>query len=387
MTIFYVDMPTPGGAPGLWDGHSPATPLQGLDKVSELMLGAGDVVALRAGAVFELGAGKGSFVISVGGAAGAPVRFTRYGAGDNPLIKAGGDVGMDMLASRFVKVDSIDVEGGKRAAVRMDAKSHHITFENMNVSNAGFGFEILGSNSLFSHNSVHDLRMIVNTPGGDDDYGAVAFAIQGNDNEFSFNRVWRAKAASFDYGADGGGFEFWGSVKRVAIHHNWVEESAGFVEAGGQGAQDELADIEIFNNVSYKNDLFQWIHNAPETGKFGLTLKGLNVHHNTIIEPSAKQVVGFDGAVKPGSFTFARNLVVAPLAKAFNQPGDYHVDNFYEVGAKVAGSGERFGTVRFVDGGGRTFRVLRGEQAESYGAYGLGSGPIDFAERGRQSLR
>ena len=376
MTMFYVDAPAPGAHLLPSDGNSPSAPLHGLDKVAELRLNAGDIVALRAGTVFELAGGKGSFVIAATGSAAAPINFTRYGAGANPLIKAGGKVGIDVAGS-FVKLACIDVAGGELAGVRVRATAHNATFENMNVSGAGFGFEVLGTHSLFSHNAVHDLRMIVNTPGGDDDFGAVAFAIQGSENEFSFNRVWNAKAPSFDYGTDGGGFEFWKSVKGIRIHHNWVEDSAGFLEVGGEGPKDVLDAVEVFGNVSYRNDVFQWIHNAPSEGKYGMDVAGLFVHHNTIIEPSATQVIGFDGPVKPGSFVFTRNLVFAPAAQVFNQPGDFHFENFYEVGSRPGGREEVVGTAKFVDESIRNFQTKTGSAAAGYGAYSLEQGPSD----------
>ena len=380
MAVFYVDMLPVGGVPVLTDGQSLSAPLYGLDKISHLTLSAGDVVALRAGAVFEFAVGEGPLVIHARGSADAPVRVTRYGAGENPLIRARGDIGVAVMDSRFVKFDCLDVEGGHQAGVRIDERSHDLTFENMMVSESGFGFEIHGSHSRFSHNSVHNLRMILNTPGGDDDYGAIAFGIQGDHNEFAYNRVWKAKASSFDYGMDGGGFEFWKSVKGVKIHHNWVEDSAGFSEAGGEGAGDALTDIEIFDNVSYNNQFFQWMHNALQVGKFGLEVKGVAVHHNTLIEPSSHAVVGFDGPVGSGSYVFTKNLVVAPFAKVFNQEGDFHFDNFYEVAIRHAGVGEAFGHVRFVEAA-ETFRVRTGEKAEGYGASILGSGAGAYGQK------
>jgi hypothetical protein len=149
MAVFYVDMLPVGGVPVLTDGQSPSAPLYGLDKISRLTLSAGDVVALRAGAVFELAVGEGPFVIHARGSVDAPVRVTRYGAGENPLIRARGDIGVAVMDSRFVKFDCLDVEGGHQAGVRIDEKSHDLTFENMIVSDSGFGFEIHGHHSFF----------------------------------------------------------------------------------------------------------------------------------------------------------------------------------------------------------------------------------------------
>jgi hypothetical protein len=56
------------------------------------------------------------------------------------------------------------------------------------VTSVGNGITSAGQHNLLTRNYVHDLKMIVNTSGGDDDYGAVCFWIEGPDNEVSYNR-------------------------------------------------------------------------------------------------------------------------------------------------------------------------------------------------------
>ncbi len=46
--------------------------------------------------------------------------------------------------------------------------------------------------------------MINNTPGGVDDYGAVGVVLANSNNEVSYNRFIDCKAASYDFGVDGG---------------------------------------------------------------------------------------------------------------------------------------------------------------------------------------
>ena len=77
--------------------------------------------------------------------------------------------------------------------------------------------------------------MVVNTPGGVDDSGAIGFGIfsPAHTHDFGSNRIVNAKAPSYDYGTDGGGFETWCSVSDIRIHDNWVQNSNGFFEAGG----------------------------------------------------------------------------------------------------------------------------------------------------------
>ena len=66
------------------DGLSEGTPWQSLSRVSRERLEPGDTVRFRSGDLFE-----GQLVISNSGTAEAPITFTRYGAGEKPLLDAG----------------------------------------------------------------------------------------------------------------------------------------------------------------------------------------------------------------------------------------------------------------------------------------------------------
>ena len=66
------------------DGLSEGTPWQSLSRVSRERLEPGDTVRFRSGDLFE-----GQLVISNSGTPEAPITFTRYGAGEKPLLDAG----------------------------------------------------------------------------------------------------------------------------------------------------------------------------------------------------------------------------------------------------------------------------------------------------------
>ncbi|MDO9712952.1 hypothetical protein [Paracraurococcus lichenis] len=368
-TTYYLDSSF-SGASDSNAGTSTDKPFKTLAALNKAFQ-PGDTIAIKAGTSYA-----GTLSITADGTASAPVTFTRYGEGADPVIKATGQTGIDMRDANYVVIDHLVSQGAQRAGVAMDANSAHNTLKNMEVVDAGFAYEITGAHdNLFTGNFVHDLHLVNNTPGGDDDYGGAAFAIQGNNNEFSFNKILNAKAPSYDYGYDGGGFETWKSVSNIKIHDNWVQDSDGFLEIGGQGADDVVSNIEIYNNISYNNGRFGWLHNDTAVGNFGMTINGVNIHNNTIVEPSAYVISGFGGPVTEGTFSFTGNIVYAPISNVvFNQSGNFHSNNYYEAAVAPTGPGEISGSVNFVSNTG-DFHVRAGSAAAAYGAYTDGHNP------------
>lgn len=366
MTIYYLDSSL-AAASDSNAGTSETQPFRTLAALSRTFQ-PGDTIAIKAGTTYT-----GTLTITADGTASAPVTFTRYGAGSDPVISTTGQTAINMQGANYVVVDHIGVGGATNNGVSMDANSAHDTLQNVEVSKVGFGFLLTGSHDNFlTGNYVHDLHMINNTPGGNDDFGAVAFDLQSSaNNELSFNKVVNAKAPSYDYGMDGGGFEFWRSASNILIHDNVVLDSEGFVEAGGLG--DNVNNIQVYNNVSANNSIFSWLHNNTNT-TFGVNITGFNVHNNTIYEPSAWYISGFDGPVASGSFSFTNNLVYASQSgQAFNQSGTFHTDNFYQAAVTPSGVGEVGGTISFADPAANDFHVTSGA-ASAYGAY-AGSTP------------
>ena len=99
--------------------------------------------------------------------------------------------------------------------------------------------------------------MVNNTPGGDDDFGAVGVSIGNSYNEVSYNRMVNCIASSYDYGTDGGAVELYGDVDGNYIHHNWAIDCDGFLEIGGGSAKE----IILAYNVTVNNTRFSWVHN------------------------------------------------------------------------------------------------------------------------------
>ncbi|KQP42286.1 hypothetical protein ASF49_00010 [Methylobacterium sp. Leaf104] len=154
--------------------------------------------------------------------------------------------------------------------------------------------------------------------------------IGNSNNEVSYTKIVNAKAPSFDYGHDGGGIELFGTMDNIKIHDNWIENTVGFIEAGGY--KNSLTNISITNNVSLNNNGFVDIHNGG--GSFASTFKNVDVSHNTVIEQNnaAKQMASIflDSAHQAGQISVHDNAIYLNAGDSFfKQSGDYHYDNVF----------------------------------------------------------
>jgi hypothetical protein len=108
--------------------------------------------------------------------------------------------------------------------------------------------------------------MVINTPGGNDDYGAVAVVLSNSGNEVSYNRMVNCFATSQDYGFDGGAVEWWSNADNNYVHHNFSYGNDGFLEVGGGSARNSV----VAYNVSVNSRRFAVFHLS---GVFGSTVE------------------------------------------------------------------------------------------------------------------
>lgn len=274
-------------------GMSSSSAFASIQKVDSLHLKAGDTILFHGGETFS-----GTLTISDSGTASSHITIGSYGGGASPIIAAGGTNGI-VVSGNYVTVQDVHVSGAGEAGIQVTGA--YDTVQRTEIDHSGFGVLTQGSYGLFTQNNVHDLHMIVNTPGGNDDYGAVAFDIQGSHNEFSFNTVNNATAPSYDYGQDGGAFEFWRSSTDTYIHDNTVSNSDGFVEAGGFSG-DVISNVRIENNTLVNDVIFGWIHNDTSL-TFGCQFSSWDIGGNTLTQTAA---LGSD-VVLGGSFILHDN--------------------------------------------------------------------------------
>jgi hypothetical protein len=374
MTTYYLDNSAPGASDSN-AGTSQALPWQTLAAANAAGYSPGDVISFRAGTTYT-----GTLGVSNDGTSGNPITFNSYGAGAKPRITTTGSCCIFLHDANWLVVDGLALSGAtgvtfnQGGALTIDSTSTNIIVRNMEIFDAGFGVEIHGQNCQFTGNYIHDLKMVVNTPTPNDDFGAVAFTLHpgSTGNDLGYNTILRCKAPSLDYGTDGGGFETWKTVTNTRIHHNWVQDSNGFFEAGGE-SWDSISGITIDHNVSLNNGSFCAVHNGGDI--FSVTVLGLTISHNTIVDASATVVMDF--VVAPDTNThFDHNIMVvnsggwvayypaAPVNRSFNDYFGMIVD---EASAPLL-TGEISANPLFVSS--TDLHLQPGSPAVGLGAYG-----------------
>jgi hypothetical protein len=360
-TNYYVD-----GASGSDSnaGTSPTSPWRSLTKVNSRTFAPGDTVNFKRGSSWT-----GELTIRSSGAQGSPITFRDYGTGAAPLIRNQGQSNAAIrISSSWVVVQGFLVQNSGEAGVRIESGATHNIVKQVEATNAGIGIEIYGQYNIVAGNYAHDLHMVVNTPGGDDDYGAAGFWIQGPNNEVAYNRCVNCRASSYDYGADGGVVEIFNNGDNSYIHHNYGTGSNGFVEVGGGSAQN----VRVAYNVSANNyDGFACVHVG---GNFNSTVNNFRVEHNTIVKTMSqgyRQLDCLSAGVSSSQFLFRNNVVYSTIPVA-NYGSFTHTNNVYWMlnGASIGyglGSGEKQANPLFANVGGGDYHLQAGSPAINAG--------------------
>ncbi len=299
-THYYVD--SRGGA-----DRNPGTvraPWRSLERVNGFRFVPGDAVSFRCGSSWN-----GCLSIARSGRAGRPLMFDAFGSGEKPLIKnpAGGPRGDAIrIAASYVILDGFRTDTTGFAGVNIMHGADHNIVRNCEVSHAGMSIEVYGRNNLVTRNYVHHPHMVVNTPGGDDDYGADGITCWNSFNEVSWNRIDSCYGPSYDYGEDGGGLGIYAgandeNVDSCYYHHNIVIDCDGMTEIGSDGNRRHVFGfVEAYNVYinTHSGAAFLELH---LDGKFGTDVRGMRFENNTIYD--AKADFKFDDALKWGTVT------------------------------------------------------------------------------------
>ncbi|MHB0878796.1 MAG: hypothetical protein ACYC5O_22380 [Anaerolineae bacterium] len=363
-------------------GTSAALPWRSLARLDELALAPGDTVNLAAGSEWQ-----GPLVIAASGTAEAPITLQAYGKGVRPAIynPAYWGVAVDVRGS-YVNVDGLAVRDTHYIGVRLGQGTGYSTVRNCEAVRVGIAFGIYGDHHLVTQNYAHDLTIVISTPGGDDDFGGIGVVIHGSDNEVSYNLLVRCAAPSQDYGVDGGGIEWFGTADNAYVHHNWVADSAGFLEVGGGSAQGAV----VAYNVSVGNGLVAYFHLG---GGYAADVRGFRFENNTVVDTGGQGrplVFGFRGQPQADTLIVRNNIFYVRSFRAVALTGGFtHDHNLYWLGdggaslGFAAGESETVADPLFADVDERDFRLQRSSPARGKGA-DLGH-RVDFS--GRQLLR
>jgi hypothetical protein len=346
-------------------GTAPTSAWRSLSPVNSRPFAAGNAINLKRGCTWD-----GGMIVRSSGTSDSPITYSAYGEGPAPAIRnsLAGTYGSSItVTGDYNVIDGVIARDAGESGVTLRAGADRNIVRNVEVTAAGTGITSNGQYNLLTRNHVHDLTMIVNTSGGDDDYGAVCFWIGGPNNEVSYNRGFNCRAPSYDYGYDGGFVEVWKQGDNTYVHHNVADNTSGFFEIGGSGS---AMNIKVSHNVLYNVHGGLCLHNG---GTFQISIDDFRFEHNTYYSttPGYRFLECVTGLTP--SMVLMRNNIFHSNVRVASTGTFTHTNNLYFMtnGATVGyplGSGEKVGDPRFVDAGAQNFRLQSGSPAIDAGA-------------------
>lgn len=196
---------------------------------------------------------------------------------------------------------------------------------------------------------VGNLRMIVNTPGGNDDYGGVPVQISSRNNVVSNNYFHDCYAESYDYIFDGGGVEFFeegDTVKNNVIKYNTFYDCNGVFEFGSNTdnvANNPQSDNIIAYNKLINNNTAVFINN---NGEYRTKVTNLQFYNNVMLQtinntnPSGSSGIMFSmltSDATPGILVLKNNIIQISNGLPVTPNGQFagnnltHTNNIYKL--------------------------------------------------------
>ena len=381
-TDYYVNSNTGSDAN---NGTTTATPWASLTPVNNGNFQPGDTINFARGSSWSIQAFEFILRISRSGTAQNRITFRAYGTGDKPSFTNGGNrfnSGISIAAS-YVTIEDLLVQNTGNYGFRLQTGANYNIIRNCEVTTTGIAFYINDNSSynLLTNNYIHDLKMVVNDTGEfcslpstdprwtrnpcDNDFGATSFWLRGPYNEISYNRSINNVGPSFDYGVDGGFLEFYANCTGTYVHHNYVDQGVGIVEASvGQGTN---TDITIAYNIFIENRSLFVVKPSFPTSNF-------KVENNTFITAAGTPFDNMFGEVN-GLF-FRNNIFVlggagerVGTSNVFTHTNNiFHLLNGAVMGSVILGDGEFITDPLFVDLANKDLRLQPNSPAINAGA-------------------
>lgn len=284
---YYLDTT---GLPGNL-GTDTASPWKSVAQMrAKITLAKGDSILFKRGQTF-----KDSLFVTTSG-----VVVSSYGAASlpRPTISSPGRV-IVVNKATDVTIQRLGLRDGRGGCIELwDSTVASIVVQDNEMWNCGGGVYATGSNIRIQRNYIHDSKMVVNTQGakgtvaGDDDYGASGINIGRINFAMIYdNRLVNLRAKSFDYGFDGGAFEFWRSVRNVDIARNFANNADGFAEWGGVKG-DSVVNLFIHHNIGINTRVFAVLHFFSG---YGVAMKGVQLDNNLIVNKRSDRILYADG--------------------------------------------------------------------------------------------
>lgn len=345
-TDFYVDSAAVGTNSGTL-----ANPWNSIASINQASINAGDFLLFNAGESYS-----GSLTWTRSGTIGNPITIGKYGSGAKPkLIGTGSTISSlfylfnrSYVIIRDVEITDPSISPTDRSVlskiqrgIQFDGTTNNSKVINVTFSLVGVGVFLVGNDNTVDSCTFTNLRMIVSdNDGGVDDYGANPLVISSSRNIVTHNYINGAWAESFDFGYDGGAFEFFGNCEDNFIAYNTAIDCNGFIEVGSNdGALN--ADNIIAYNLCINNNGMTYLQLSDV---FATTVDSLQFYNNVFIETAAPRGVSsgmvsrsFAGTPAVGTVIMRNNVfqlstgIDVARASRWNDSTLIHTNNVYKL--------------------------------------------------------
>ena len=255
-------------------------PWRSLQRVQQGGL-TGSALFLRRGCSWS-----GGLRVSTGGA----LTIAGYDTGTQPVITAEGlDRNRGVLEINSSSITIRDLHLAHAAGMGAIISADHATLDTVEIEDVGIGVRITAPFATVTNAAIHDLHMFNNTPGGDDDSGAVGFDIEADDVTVSQTSCTHCRAPSYDYGFDGGFADIFNHGNRLKLINNTANDVQGFLEIGGVVANISAYDVVVRGNQVTDTHGAIWVHG---NGTFAIATGNITVDGNTFASTDPQVLLG-----------------------------------------------------------------------------------------------
>lgn len=348
-------------------GSTAATAKRSFSILRGAVLKPGDSLLFKRGSRWQ----GDSLILSGAGTAEAPFVLSAYGdaALPKPCLENQGNL-LVLRDARHLVVEDLELAGAHGGCIEMrDSTVFHATVRRVDAHDCGSGINISGGDIVVRDNTIHDGHMVVNTSTRmDDDYGATGIGFSRLDGcRVHGNRLWNLVAPSYDYGVDGGAFEFWKTVRNCDIFGNFAFRADGLTEFGGQDG-DSVIGVAVHHNIAFEVGVIACFHIDDSASLFGVGYDSVRFDNNLSVTRGGRAAsfhVVADGGVleRPDRIRIRNNILVTDSSNYNNYQGEHSEDptwvhehnllwnpvNKTFSGARVRGTGELFGDPQFAN--------------------------------------
>ncbi len=350
-TNFYVDASTTSST----QNGTLANPWKTLSQVQSNMssFNPGDIISFKRGGTYA-----GTFTISRSGTAGNPITFNNYGTGNLPIFSGTGSTISSLIYMNnrsYIIIDGINITDPSLSPTDRSIPSKiqrgiyvdgsgaaNVIIRNCEISLVGVGAYFVASNNTLEKSTITNMRMVRNTQGGDDDYGANPVVISSPNNNILSNYFKDCYATSYDYGYDGGAVEIYGSgTHNNKVMYNTAINCNGFMEFGSGDGGTSDNNLIAYNKVINCTGL-TWINNS---GQFTINVNNLQFYNNVIVETnnlfgqSSSTIAMAQTVSTQGIIKLKNNIFWLMIGTDVAQSGRFsggqltHEDNVYKLGS------------------------------------------------------